>query len=323
MSSAGRILVVGATLLLGVYVPTAAQSPGELSATCAAGGGNAALCAATVIAARALAADLGVAAGLGSEIPGTASNLGQRLGASPRVALAARAGVVRMSVPDLFDGTGFAETSFSVPTVGVDAIAGLFDGFRLMPTVGGFLAVDVFGRLGVAFVPGESGFHGGNAVSYALGARVGVFRESFTLPGVSVSASRRFVGDVSFGGEPLIGDPARIWLESSRVTSIRATVGKDLFAVEVLAGVGRDDISTDARYQVRNAAAPGLTERSGSLDGARWLYFVSGSRSFNIVFSISLEAGFAEGFDPVVGHTGSFDPAGRTFFAATAFRLTI
>ena len=118
---------------------------------------------------------------------------------------------------------------------------GLFDGVRLFPTVGGFLSLDAFGRTAFLLLPESEGFSGGTR-AYTAGVRVGIFREGFTIPGVSVSASRRFVGSVDLGGT---ADPSSVTVDPS-VTSFRATVGKDLFAVEWLAGFGWDDFSGDA-----------------------------------------------------------------------------
>jgi hypothetical protein len=319
---AGRVLLVAAGAVVAGFAPDLrAQSADEWAETCVDAGGDSGLCGATAVAARAILADLALAAGQGSEIAGTASNLGQRLGSTPRIAFGARVGTVRTAVPDLFAGSGLGESSFLLTSVSVDVAAGLFDGFRVMPTVGGFLALDVYGRLGIVLTSAEEGFSGRNT-TFSFGARIGMLRESFTLPGVSLSISRRFVGDVAFGGQPTVGDPARIGLGPS-TTSLRATVGKDLFAVEVLAGVGWDDLSAEASYEVQSASGPGQTARNTNLDATRRIYFVSASRSFNVVFSLSLEAGVARGFDPVPRHVGSFDPERSSLFGSVALRLTI
>jgi hypothetical protein len=319
---ARRVVLVAAGAVVAGFAPDLrAQSAAEGAETCADAGGDSAVCGATAVAARAILGDLALAAGQGSEIAGTASNLGQRLGSTPRIAFGARVGTVRTAVPDLFTGSGLGESSFLLTSVSVDVAAGLFDGFRVMPTVGGFLALDAFGRVGVVLLSAEDGFSGQNT-TFSFGARVGLLRESFTLPGVSVSVSRRFLGDLSFGGQTIIGDPGRLWLGPS-VTSLRATVGKDLFAVEVLAGVGWEDLSADASYEVQNASGPGRTVSGTSLDAKRRIYFASASRSFNVVFSLSLEAGVARGFDPVPRHVGSFDPERTSLFGSVALRLTI
>ena len=296
------------------------QTPSALAAACETAGGDRAMCTATSVAARALLGHLGAVVGLGSEVPGTASNLGQRLGTAPRVATSLRAGGLRASLPDLGDGSGLGETSFFMATVHAGVAVGLFDGFRLMPTVGGFLSLDVFARFSFLPLPDGEGFGDGTS-AYAVGARVGILREGFTLPGVSVSASRRFVGGVALG-DTSAGDPAQLSVDPS-VTSVRATVGKDLFAVELLAGFGWDDYSTDAPWGVSDGVG-GVVTGSGSIDATRRLYFVSAARSFNIVFSLSVEGGIARGFDPVAGYSGAaFDPMAGSLFGSFAFRLTI
>ena len=97
-------------------------------------------------------------------------------------------------------------------------------------------AVDAFGRAAFLLLPESEGFSG-STTAYSAGVRVGIFREGFTIPGVSISLSRRFLGDVDLGTS---GDPSSVTVDPS-VTSFRATAGKDLFAVEWLAGFGVSD----------------------------------------------------------------------------------
>ena len=296
------------------------QTPSALADACETAGGRSVMCTATAVAARALLGDLGAVLGLGSEVPGTASNLGQRLGTTPRVALSLRAGGLWARLPDLRDASGLGEASFLMPTVHTGVTLGLFDGFRLMPTVGGFLSLDVFAQLSFVFLPESEGFEDATS-AYSVGARVGILREGFTLPGVSVSVSRRFGGSAALG-DTSAGDPAQLSVDPS-VTSLRMTVGKDLFAVEVLAGFGWDDYSADATWGVSDGVG-GVVTGAGSIDASRRLYFVSAARSFSIVFSLSVEGGIARGFDPVAGYTGAaFDPTEGSLFGSFAFRLTI
>ena len=93
------------------------QTPAGLGTACMTAGGDSAVCRATSVAAQALLGHLAAVAGLGSEVPGTASNLGRRLGTTPRVALSLRAGGLRAGLPDLGDPTGLDQTSFFVPTL--------------------------------------------------------------------------------------------------------------------------------------------------------------------------------------------------------------
>jgi len=297
----------------------AAQTPERLRDRCLTAGGAADVCAATGVAARALAGDVGIAAGLGSEISGTASNLGERLGEAPRWSIGARGGVVRGSVPDLRSPSAAGEASYDAWTVQAEVGAGLFDGFRLRPGAGGFLALDVFGRAGFVLLAADEGFEG-SVTAMTVGARIGILRESFSLPGVSLSASRRWIGDVILSDT--VTGPVRLAVDPA-VTSIRATVGKDLFAWELMAGFGWDDYGATAGFLVPNGSG-GFQEGSGRIDEARTLWFVGASRTFGIVFSLALEGGLASGFAPVSGFDDpAYDPTRSTFFASAGLRLIV
>lgn len=290
------------------------QTPRDLADACEANSGDPARCVAASVFARSLVGHVGLAGGLGSPVPGTASVLGQRVG-GVRLALSARAAALRAGSPDLSDPFGLAEASFTIPVVDVGVVVGLFDGFRLLPTVGGFLSVDLFGSADFVFLPQSEGF-AGTTRSYSIGGRVGLFRESFTLPGVSVSAARRFIGDVGLH----VAAPVTSVTVDPSVTSFRATVGKDLFAFEVMAGVGWDEYSSDASVDFGGF---GGGAASGPLDASRRLYFVSLARSYNIVLNLSVEGGWAQGFDPVAGYNGvAYDPTSGTPFGSVALRFT-
>jgi hypothetical protein len=260
---------------------------------------------------------IGLLAGFGSEVPGTASNLGTRVGGGPRWSFSARVGAARTRLPLISDPTGAAEQSFVTTAVHTGVTLGLFDGFRLMPTVGGFLSTDVFGQASFLMLPEGEGFSGGTK-SFALGVRVGILREGFTLPGISVSAAKRFPGSVTFG-DTAGGDIANMVLEPS-VTSLRATVGKDLFAVEVLAGVGWEEYTGDVALRASDGLV-GFVDLTGDMSGSRRLYFGSAAMTFSIVLSLSVEGGWAEGFDPVAGYSGGHDPAAGAPFGSFAVRL--
>jgi hypothetical protein len=308
-----------AAVALAAPVRLEAQTPAALAARCTAAGGVSAVCAATGVAAEALVGHLGLLAGLGSDVPGSASTLGRRVGSTPRIALALRAGVNGAALPDLGDASGLASSSFLAPSVRGSVTAGLFDGFRLMPTVGGFLSVDAFGAFGVALLPERRGFDGGVG-ALSVGARIGILREGFTLPGVSVSLARRFVGESALG-DVASGDPARLVVDPS-VTSVRVTVGKNLFAVDFLGGLGWDDHAARADFNVTDGLG-GRASGNGSIDASRRLYFLGAATSFGLVFSAAVELGVARGFDPVPIYLGAFDPGGRTVFGGLALRLTI
>lgn len=314
--------VAGCALALSAWLSAglAAQAADTLAAGCAAAGGDAATCAAAAVSARAVVGHVGLLAGQGSEIPGEGSTLGRRLGGMPRVAAWIRGGVQPVGVPDPSDPNGSEDASAWTPSLQAGLGLGLFDGFRLLPTVGGFLSLDVFGHASFDFLSDGSGFDGSVRV-ITVGGRVGILRESFTLPGVSVSASRRFSGDVRLG-DSAGGDPLEVLVDPA-VTSIRATVSKDLFAFGVLAGMGWDLYSADTQLRVTDGAT-GVVPVNGSLDGTRRLYFGSVSRQLGILAWLTIEGGWAQGYDPVAGYLGTgHDPEEGALFGSVTLLLKL
>jgi len=301
--------------------PLTAQSVADLATACTDAGAEVVRCAELAVTARALQGHLGLMSGLGSEVSGSASTLGRRLGATPRVAVEARAGFAHLNLPDLADpgSEPSRDASFVIPSVRGGVTVGLFDGFQLLPTVGGFLSLDVLAHGSVVFLPTGDGFDG-KATGVTLGARFGLLRESFTLPGVSVSVSRRMLGDVTYGSAEGPGG-GEVQVDPT-VTAIRATVGKDLLAVGVLAGMGWDRYSGSVAIVANTGGSPvGIGE--SSFKSSRKLWFAGAAMNF-LVLQISAEAGWAGGFDAVTDYRGApFDPTGGNFYGSVAFRLTI
>ena len=299
--------------------PARAQSALEdLATRCVAGGSAVIRCRELAVTARSLQGTVGVLSGLGSEVPGSAGTLGRRLGTSPRIAVSARAAFAHAGLPDLADpGTEPSrEATFVLPVFQAGVAVGVFDGFFVMPTVGGVLSLDLLAQTSVLFVPTSDGFDG-NATGWSVGARVGILRESFTLPGVSVSFTRRGLEPVRFGDATGPGGGA-VEVDPS-VTSVRATVGKDLLSVGVLAGLGWDHYSGSATL-----TASGATPVSdGSWAHSRRVVFGGASLNF-LVLQLAAEAGWAKGQGAVDGYRGApFDPARGTAYGSFALRLTI
>jgi hypothetical protein len=319
MRRAVALPVVVAGALASFACGVSAQNAPTLRAVCLAAGGVDAVCLSTALAVQALLGHVGGAAGLGSDVPGTASNLGMRLGTNPRVSVALRASGRRVSMPLLSDPTGIGRKTFTVPAYHATIAVGLLDGFRIMPTVGGFLSIDVFGQVSIISVHESRGL-GDRVTAYSVGARIGLVREGFTVPGVSMSVARRII-DSATNGATDMGDAAQFSIDPS-VTSVRATVGKDLYGVEVMAGFGWESYYTDAVIGVIDGQG-GLAVGRAPLDVSRALYFVGGGMTFRVVLSASVEVGFAQGYDPLPGYVGAYDARGRTPFGTLAFRLTI
>lgn len=312
--------VAGLLLALGLLpVGAAAQTSVEdLAQRCADAGGAVSRCTELAVAARALQGSTGILAGLGSEVPGSASTLGRRLGTTPRFALTARAAFAPVALPDLLDpgSEPSREASFVVPALHVGMAVGVFDGFFLLPTVGGFLSLDLLGQTNVLFLPTADGFDG-KAASWTLGARVGILRESFTLPGVSVSVSHRDVQPLRFG-DPMGAGSGWVDLDPT-VTSVRATVGKDLLSVGILAGMGWDWYGGAATLSM----SEGTRTEESSFSNRRSMIFGGASMNF-LILQLSGEVGWARGFGGVPGYRNTpFDAAAGSAFGSLAFRLTI
>jgi hypothetical protein len=311
---------LAATLMLASRAaPAAGQEAQTIAIRCdAESGGDPTLCALAIGGGRDLMADVAVLGGPGAEVPGQGSALGRRIGGSPRFAGWIRGGGHSVVVPDLAGGTPGEESSF-VPALHGGLGLGLFDGFSVLPTVGGVLSLDVVGQGSLLFLPEDRGFDGRSEV-FSLGARVGILRESFTLPGLTLSVARRLSGSVRLGSSAA-GDAAQVVVDPS-VTSVRATVAKDLFAFGVLFGVGWDDLSADMTATVGDGTGGSVTVAS-DLDASRTLFFMGLSRQIGVLSWISAELGWAPGFDPVEMGSASSPDRGSTLFGSLALVLKI
>jgi hypothetical protein len=291
-----------------------AQSAEDLAARCTAAGGDAATCTRGAGAGRDIAGYVGVLTGPGSAVPGQASTLGMRIGGAPRFAVSVRAAGVSVVMPD-----GPTESSSFTPALDATLALGVFEGLSVLPTVGGVFSLDVFGTGTFALLSADQGFDGRLSV-FSAGARVGVLRESFTLPAVTLSVARRFSGEVvlgdgAFGGLGQVGvDPG--------ITSLRATVGKDVFAFGVLVGVGWDDFSSATTLRV--STGPGAsTTQTGDVATSRRSYFFGLSKQLGVLSWISGEVGWAKAFEPVQGGASASPDPGRQVYAGMALVLKL
>lgn len=332
MTRAAPCIAVGLTVLLAVAPATAGaqETVSEVAAEC--GGGDVvreAWCTEVALAAVAARSGLGLLASGGSALPGSAGTLGWRVDGVPRVSGGLTLGLASVSSPRLRWREGADEPripargrSFLASTVRLDAAVGVFEGFSPRPTVGGVLSVDALASTAFAFLPGSRGFGDGTGSSFGLGARLGLLRESFTLPAVSVTAAHRWSGAVEvrppLGGEATPGG----WFDLS-TSSLRGTVGKDLYGVGVLLGAGWDRYAGRLRV---DAGLPGEDDgwdaSSDDVVDSRLLAFAGASRTF-LVLQLSTELGWAGGLDPVPGRDpGGWDPEEGSWFWSVGARLT-
>ncbi|HEY0674186.1 MAG TPA: hypothetical protein VGD27_18060, partial [Longimicrobiales bacterium] len=77
----------------------------------------------------------GIALSGGNPLPGASSTLGIRLGALPKVSVAARLTAARLVIPDEETTDPSDELSSIARSLNVDASVGIFSGFSVLPTV--------------------------------------------------------------------------------------------------------------------------------------------------------------------------------------------
>ncbi len=310
-------------VVAGRFGSAAAQDLTPLVAQCASGGSAALLtsCQSAVLAAQAIRGGIAVAEAGGGALSGSSSTLGRRLGSTPRVSIDFRLQGARFSMPDLVDGGAGIAAENDVYVYGIkgSVAVGVLDGFSLMPTVGGILSLDLLASGSLLFL-GESDGFSSNESLLSVGGRVGIFRESFNLPGLTVSAVRSFGQQVNWADDM---DGTQIDTDIS-TTSVRAVIGKDFFTLAVLAGFGWNWDHGEMRVQVPDPTIPGeqgigLME---DLTTRRSVYFAGVSMT-RLVWTLSLEGGWVTGYDGLAGYPGVYDPGAITPFVSVAARLTI
>lgn len=308
---------------------------------------------------------LGILLAGGNPTLGTASTSGGfRLGLFPKATLTGRVGVVFVDLPDLLaeqvaggGNAGRVVQTLGVPAPAVSATAtvGVFDGVNLAPLVGGIGSVDVIAS--ATYLPFDAwdtrGFRDRTRdLAWGGGVRIGVLRESFTVPGISVSGMYRRLGNVGFGNVCDAGIAAETTEPADGYTfhrgecvgsgdfgqfsfglsnwSARAAISKRLLAIGAVAGIGYDEYRSDLAYGFRGASpagvatptfrATGLELNSQTLSG-----FVNGVFALPFIAFV-VEGGYMQGVDAIRNFddlNGEFDPAQGTLFGSVGVRLSL
>lgn len=155
-------------------------------------------CNLSVGAARLLQPRLAVALFGGNAVPGTASTLGMRLGSLPRTSIAFRMTLASATLAPIVDRSESSSSNTLLLGLGTDIAVGVLPGFSPLPTVGGVASLDLIARLAYAPLPADE-LDDSGALGFALGARLGALRESFTLPGVSATATWGRISSTALG----------------------------------------------------------------------------------------------------------------------------
>ena len=326
MRSAGRPWVLLAGLAWAAPIGShqaAAQGLPPLVKACGAQGsaGAPGPCRSSLLAAQAVRGGTALAGAMGTELAGTSSTLGRRPGGALRLSLGARIDAVRFHIPDILAADADPPGRTTVLAYGPKATVavGVLDGFSVSPSVGGLLSLDLLGSVGLLFLEEEDGFSDDMGV-LAVGGRLGLVRESFTMPGLTASLTRVYGQTIVWGGLGAHGAEVEAGV---RTTSFRATLGKDAFGIALLVGAGADWQAGDFTIRALDPGTGGHVEQGADGLVTRREVFYGGASLTHLVYRLSLEAGWATGFDELPGHGGDYDPTAPTPFANLAARLTI
>ena len=238
---------------------------------------------------------LGILLAGGNPTLGAASAGGLRLGILPRVSGSAKANLVMVRLPEILAeqaGSTFQRlneaTGVPAPALSLTASVGVFPGVTIAPLIGGIGAVDLLGT--ASWLPLRTfdigGFQEGtDDFSFGLGARLGLVRESFVLPGASISLMRHRVSRLAYGEvcpSPVAGltetsseytlvagfcgtsgDPGEFAFDLTN-WSTRAVVSKRLLGFGLTGGVGRDSYSSDIDFGFRSARGASPVRRTST-----------------------------------------------------------
>lgn len=289
----------------------------ELAAVCAGGlAGPVPECYVAAAAVRLIHPRIGAGLWGGSPVPGSASTLGMRLGSLPRFSMAGRVLVLPMELPPLPDRSVDHGSRVLAGGLSGQTTLGILPGWSPLPTVGGFLSLDAIVRLSWLLLPDGHRFDGGNVFGASGALRLGLLRESFTLPGISFTGTYGVSTDFAFGDPGGSGDG---YIEGELSTwGVTGAATKRLGPVGLTAGASLDRYTGDVGFSYRGAPpgeqrAQAITDRYSAFGNLSWTF---------LILHASMEAGWQDAPVPAgVPQSVSLDPTG--WWAALALRLSI
>lgn len=331
MRSSGRWCRVSLLIVLAALLPATLQAQtGDLLRDCTviAGSGTEAnrRCNLMVQTLEILQPGLGMAMSGGNPVPGTASTLGLRLGSVPRISLGGRLTLIGVDLPQVLDLNRRDEIDATFPGLSLDAAVGILQGSSPLPTMGGVASLDILASIGILPLPTGAGFQQGTPFSWALGLRGGIFRESFTLPGISISAIYRHLGRSTLGDEDLVDADGFLNLGVSSL-SFRAAASKRILGFGVTAGAGYDRYSSNGRFGFISPEPAGQPEyRLGfsSFKNSKTSLFANISYTLLILHLVG-ELGWQQGTDLIDAPlpAGAEVSTGGRLFGGLAARISI
>lgn len=272
---------------------------------------------------------IGLAAAGGNPVPGTASTVGFRMRSTPRVSMAARVTGVSGRVPPIHVHGASDERRFLLTGLNLDAAVGILRGASPLPTVGGVGSLDLLASVGVVLSSSGADMSGGSPGTVALGARLGIFRESFRVPGVSVSAMYRRVAGHTIGDSALDRRDAFVSMSNVSVVSLRGVVTKRILMVGATAGIGLDRFEGDAQWGLTDPAFSGAGEpilvTAPNVSQTRTQAFVNASWT-TVILNLVGELGWQAGGSRISAEFpqgARVDPGRGGLYGGVAVRLTL
>ncbi len=321
------VLAVALSFLVPASV-TAQATIERLWSECAEGepGQLGALCADAALALQALHGGMGLQMTAGGALPASPSTVGYRIEGSPRIVIDVGGTWATFRHPDLSSSgvqATISDRRSSLVGARLTTVVGVFDGFSPLPALGGILAVDAVGTLQLVRSPASPGLLR-SAIGWGGGIRVGVLRESFLLPGVTVSGLYHGASELQFG---TIEETGALAVLEPAMTSARVIVGKDLWPLGLSAGVGWDWYRGSGRIEAR-LSSPSEPGPVNAITGLRPLsmnrrYLFGGANFTWVITQIAAEVAWAQEGSPIADleGTGPFRPGGTELQGTLTFRV--
>lgn len=310
------LLAVVAVLMAWPSAPLAAQAD-DLDATCeSVVQGPDAECFLAAAAVRLIHPRVGIGLWGGNPVPGSASTLGMRLGSVPRVSSTGRLVMVPIELPPLRDRAVGESTRGMAFGASTQVTVGVLTGWSPLPTVGGLLSLDVTGRASLLTLPVSAGFEGGPVLGWSAGARLGLLRESFTMPGLSLTGSYGRSSSFSYGASD--GTDQGYIEGAVSALSAKAVASKRVGPAGLLLGASMSRYSSTVDFSYATAPSVGQTAAAAT---DRWAVFANLSWTL-LIFNASVEAGWQEAPVPT-GLPGdvSINPTG--WWVGAGFRTSL
>lgn len=326
MPRASRLAVLAAVVAM---APAAAHAQQDGPVTACGEADDAFFCRAVAQSAEALVPLVVLVGTGGNPVPGTASTLGMRLTSAPRWTIGARMSVGRGSSPTPESpadaiANGGPQPSFTLTpsAFALEGSVGVLPGWNPFPTVGGVASLDLLFGASVVPLLASDEYGGTGGWNWGAGARLGLLRESFTLPGVSVSAMYRQARAIRLGDEELQTSRSYMGGDLS-VLSLRAAASKAVLLLNLSGGVGYDIIHGDLDLGYDGASGP---SRLTADDMRMQRLNAFGTVSYTLmVLNFVLGAGWQEAPPEVPdGNAAGADwSPGSAFFGTLVLRLSI